>query len=524
MLRSVALISGLVLCGLAQPASAQSRKDVELTMKRATHFMVEKASTRGGYVWSYLPDMSRRWGEMEAYTTMAWVQPPGTGTMGHLFLDAYHATGDEYYYQAATKAAEALIAGQHRSGGWNYFMDYAGPESAKRWYATIGANAWRLEEFQHYTDNATFDDAGTSEAMQFLLRMYLEKHDAKFKPALDKALNFVLNSQYPNGGWPQRWPHDDRWPAYGDYITFNDDVAAENIKFLTMVWQTLGDRRALDSIHRAMNIFVVTQQRPPQAGWGLQYSLDLKPAGARTYEPKALVTHTTAANIRQLMNFYRMTGDRKFLAGIPDALVWLQSVRVPVGQEHDGKAFPTFIEIGTNRPLYVHRTGSNVVNGHYYVDYNPEATIGHYSAWRAIDLEKLRAEYQALAAMPPQQAAQDSPLRQSGQPLPRYFINGDEAGSDLNAKFRDQSISQIVASLSKDGWWPTELRATSHAYSAPGPRTPVPGDYRTTRVGDNSDTSPYLAEKPVIGISTAAYIANMARLITVLRKNAAGGL
>ena len=36
------------------------------TMKRATTFMVEKVSTSGGYVWSYLPDLSRRWGEMEA--------------------------------------------------------------------------------------------------------------------------------------------------------------------------------------------------------------------------------------------------------------------------------------------------------------------------------------------------------------------------------------------------------------------------------------------------------------------------
>jgi PelA/Pel-15E family pectate lyase len=501
---------------LSAPASAQSRGEIEQVMKRATHFMVDRVAYRGGYVWAELPDKSRRWGEMEAYPTMIWVQPPGTATVGNLYLDAYHATRDEYYYKAATKAAEALIAGQHRSGGWNYFIDFAGPESAKRWYSTIGANAWRLEEFQHYTDNATFDDAGTSEAMQFLLRMYLEKHDAKFKPALDKAINFVLKSQYPNGGWPQRWPHDDRWPAYGDYITFNDDVAAENIRFLTMVWQTLGDRRALDSISRAMNIFLVTQQPAPQAGWGLQHSLDLKPAGARTYEPKSLATHTTASNIRQLMNFYRMTGARKFLARIPEALAWLESVRLPKGQEHDGKAFPTFIEIGTNRPLYVHRTGSNIVNGRYYVNYDPAATPGHYSAWRAIDLDKLRRDYESLNALSPEEAAKDSPLRKGSQPLPRFFADGADAGSDLNAALRNQSVGDIIASLNSDGWWPTPLHATSNPYAGPGPRTPVPGDYRTTRVGDYSDTSPDITDKPVTGISTAAFIANMTKLIAAL--------
>ena len=81
----------------ARSAAAQpDRAQIEATMKRATRFMVEKVATNGGYLWSYLPDMSRRWGEMEAYPTMIWVQPPGTATMGHLFLDAYHATHDDY--------------------------------------------------------------------------------------------------------------------------------------------------------------------------------------------------------------------------------------------------------------------------------------------------------------------------------------------------------------------------------------------------------------------------------------------
>jgi len=35
-------------------------------MRRATEFMVSRVAVHGGYVWSYLPDMSRRWGEIEA--------------------------------------------------------------------------------------------------------------------------------------------------------------------------------------------------------------------------------------------------------------------------------------------------------------------------------------------------------------------------------------------------------------------------------------------------------------------------
>ena len=65
-------------------AQTVSKAEVAETMKRATRFMVEKLAYRGGYLWSYLPDRSRVWGEIEAYKTMVWVQPPGTATMGHL--------------------------------------------------------------------------------------------------------------------------------------------------------------------------------------------------------------------------------------------------------------------------------------------------------------------------------------------------------------------------------------------------------------------------------------------------------
>ena len=506
-----------LLAGSVAPAAAQSRPEIEAAMKRATSFMVEKVANHGGYVWAYLPDMSRRWGEIEAAPTMVWVQPPGTATMGHLFLDAFHATGDVYYYRAAEQAAGALIRGQHRSGGWNYFIDFAGPASTRKWYETIGRNAWRMEEFQHYSDNATFDDAGTSEAMQLLLRLYAEKRDPRYKAPLEKAIRFVLDSQYPIGGWPQRWPADPHFPAYSSYITFNDDVAAENIRFLLMVWQELGDKRVIDPIIRAMNVFLVTQQGPPQPGWGLQYTLDLKPAAARSYEPLALVTHTTAANVKQLMNFYRLTGETKFLARIPEALDWLDSVRLPKERVQGNRAYPTFIEIGTNRPLYVHRRGSNVVNGAYYVDHDPEAPLGHYSAYRAIDVPALRREYQALMKTAPEVASKDSPLLSNvRRPLPRFFVEGEDAGSDLNAASGRRSPAALIASLNQAGWWPTPLAATSNPYRGPGPASAVPGDYRTTRVGDSSDTSPYIAEHPVTGISTATYIANMAALIRAL--------
>ena len=509
-------------------ADPPDRARVLDTMKRATAFMVGKVAVSGGYVWTYLPDMSRRWGEIEARPTMIWMQPPGTPSMGHAFLDAYRATRDESYSHAAERAAGALIRAQHPSGGWNYAFDTAGPASLAAWYDTVGRNAWRLEEFQHDWGNATFDDAGTAESTTFLLRLYLEKRDARYRAALDRAIGFILDSQHPIGAWPQRFPptarpftHGGR-PDYTSYLTFNDGVTAGNIDTLVLCYQALGDARLRDAAARGMRAFITLQQLPPQAGWALQYTPGLKPAGARSYEPAALATHTTASNIEQLLRFYRLTGDAGFLAPVPAALDWLEAVRLPpdvAAIAGLGRTHPTFVEIGTNRPLYVHRRGSNVVNGEYYVDGDPRNTIGHYSSFRQMDVARLREEYAAARALAPAEATKGSPLLPGAGPvpLPRYFTVrepvafGPDAGMPPAAR-----AARAIAALDAQGRWIVPLGSTSHPYRGDGPKEIAPGDFSRRQVGDESDTSPYRADPGLTGISTAAYIRNMGALIRFL--------
>ena len=516
--------------GLTQavPAPTSPGREATLaTMKRASRFMTDEASVGGGYVWQYLPDFSRRWGELEASPTIIWVQPPGTATMGHLFLDAYHATNDEFYYEAAQAATDALIRGQHPSGGWNYVIDTAGPDSLRRWYETFGKNAWRMEEFQRYYGNATFDDAGTSEASQLLLRLYLEKRDRRYRAPLDRAIRFVLDAQYPNGGWPQRYPRvaDSGLHGHADYtgyITFNDDVAGENLEFLIFAYQTLGDRRLLDPIRRGMDIFLATQQPMPQPAWGLQHFSDtLKPAGARTYEPEAFATHTTATNLRSLMTFYRLTGERKYLARIPEALDWLDRVATPAALRAAGRTHPTFVRIGDDEPMYIHRRGSNVTNGEYYADASPVDVVGHYGSFRNLDVAALRADYLALAALPIEEATRRSPLLSPARTydLPRYFTLKDVNVWDMGRDARRTTApparraADLSASLNARGYWPTPLTTTSNPFIGDGPQTVTGGEYRTTRVGDIHDTSPWTTDFPVEGVSTESFIRNMGDLI-----------
>lgn len=512
-------------------AAPPKTSEVEAAMKEATAFMREEVSYRGGYLWSYLPDFSRVWGELEAKRTMIWIQPPGTATVGHLYLDALNATGDRYYYEAAQEVANAIIWAQHPSGGWNYLADYAGEESLKHWYETVGKSAWRLEEFQHYYGNATFDDAGTMEAAKFLLRIYMVERDPRYRPALNRAIDFVLDSQYPIGGWPQRYPlryehSKDGQPDYTSFITFNDDVAQENIEFLLLCYQALGRSDVREPVIRAMNTFLVTQMGPPQPGWSLQYTLELKPAGARTYEPKSLSPSTTAANIYQLIKFYRLTGETKFLAPIPSALDWLDRARLPESEQEDGRTHPTFVEVGTGKPLYTHRRGSNATSGRYYVDHDPENTLGHYGSKKHVDVQALRELYQRVSAMPKEEATEGSPLLEPQSPeLPRFFTLGNVSVSDLNTRSLESGESgdlandaaRLLGELNDRGYWPTPLRYTSNPYRGPAPDEPTPGDFGGRNVGDQWDTSPYRAEEPVMGISTGAFVKNMGVLIRYLR-------
>ena len=475
------------LC-LTPHLSAQRRNElpaeVLATMKKATVFMVENVSNNGGFLWSYAPDFSRMWGELEAKPTMIWVEAPGTPAMGHLFLDAYYLTGDKYYYKAAEAAARALIWGQLPCGGWNYVIDFAGEASLKDWHKMIyDGYDWPAYEHQYYYGNATYDDNVTIMAAELLLRMYLNEYNPVYKPALDKAIDFVLESQYPIGGWPQRYPlrhdhpEDDGSPDYTSFITINDGVFTSNINFLIKCYQTLGEQRILEPITRAMTCVIALQGGNPQAGWGLQHdlSVDLLPARARPFEPAGYASHGTAEMIQTLMYFYRLTGNSKYMARIPDAFAFLESIAIPESEwsdfeprrrpQREGQILcPTFVEIGTNKGLYLHRTPGDIRTGHYYVDYDRSNLIDHYSSVRTINLSALKEEYQELMNTPTEELTRNSPLKSTELvEYPKYYTTWNSGAPT------EENVRKIVDALKNKPYWPGPLPAVSSEYVGFGP-------------------------------------------------------
>jgi PelA/Pel-15E family pectate lyase len=523
-LKTAILLTGLY-CNTVSAQNEYLYQQAEQALYKATKFMNDSVSTNGGYVWYYLPDLSRRWGEMEAYKTMVWVQDGGTVSVGHMLLDAYDATRNEYFYQAAERAAGAMIWGQSNEGGWNYMIDFGGDQSLRQWYATIGKNGWRLEEFQHYYGNDTYDDDVTSDATRFLLRLYLKKLDPKYKPALDKAINFILKSQYPNGGWPQRYPlrydfNKAGHPDYSSYYTFNDDVIWENVLFLIQCYETLGEKRFLDPIYRGMNFYRLSQTG--SGGWGQQYDKRMNPAGARTYEPAALLPKTSFSNAILLLKFYQYTGDKKFLARVPDAIKWLEKTRLPQSMTENGRfTHPTFVDAATGKPVFVHRKGSNVKYGFYYVDSADKNLLRHYGEKTVIDIEKLKEEYKRIIALSPEEATKNSPLiprkfAQPGTPQSFYYLSRYD-GPEFDSVVSEARIKSVINALDDKNRWLVKHVMISNPYIGDGENKELTNEYASANVGDDTDTSPYRDMSEQEYISTPAYIRNMQLLINYLK-------
>ena len=68
------------------------------------------------HAWAYLPDLSRRWGELEARKTQIWIQPPGTPTgVGRLDWNGRRPIHGDFAGRTLFGLAHA-----QRSSRWNF--------------------------------------------------------------------------------------------------------------------------------------------------------------------------------------------------------------------------------------------------------------------------------------------------------------------------------------------------------------------------------------------------------------------
>jgi len=438
-------VSLCVFINTTNTAAEPKEKDVLAAMKKAAGFMANTVSTNGGYVYMYSEDLAQQWGEVPARKSQIWVQPPGTPTVGEMYLEAYKATNDPDYLRYAEKTAQALIWGQHPAGGWHYLIDFD-MTGIRKWYDEVASRCWGWEEYLHYYGNCSFDDYTTSAPVRFLIKLYMATLDPKYRASILKALDFILESQYPNGAWPQRFPlmydyaHDGH-ADYTHYYTFNDDVIRDNIDLLLEAYEKLGNEEYIEAAYRGMDFYLISQLPKPQAGWAQQYTLDMKPGWARSYEPDAVCTVQTLTNIYDLMKFYKITGDRKYLSPVPAALEWLEnSVFNTDPSKNYTHAY--FYELETNKPLWSHREGTSIDDGRYWVDYDI-TDYYPYGVPLKLDISGIKSEYERVKGLSPKQAkAEYEAQKKSRISIPSV---------------QPEKVEEIISSLDKRGAWITDI-------------------------------------------------------------------
>ncbi len=341
-------------------------KAAEEAMHKGVHYFRTEVAYGGGYLGTYLPDLSDQWGEGHATRTQNWIQPPGSPSVGFAFLRAWEATGDKFYLDGAKEVADALVYGQLECGGWNYIVDHA-PEGAKRYYYRHNKDS-DDESLKSGRNQATFDDNVTQHATRLLMAVddALDKKDEAIHDAALYALDFMLRAQHESGGWSQRYPLSGR--GYGDFFTFNDSTIRDCADVMMIAYRTYGDERYAEAVRKCGDFIIKAQLPEPQAIWAQQYDFDLKPAWARRFEPPGPCGGESRGVLSLLIEIALFTGDAKYLEPIPKALDWYKRSALPNGR------WARFYELKTNRPLYL--TSDNRTS--YWLTYDDSDLPDHY--------------------------------------------------------------------------------------------------------------------------------------------------
>jgi hypothetical protein len=436
--------------GLAgQDVDAALRARARASLRKAVEFYRTKVATEGGYHFAYAEDLSYGRSEMSEGPTRVEIQRDGTPLVGLAYLEAYAATADTYYLDAARDVARALVKGQYCSGGWDYYIEFDPSKRAQFPYRADGGCARR--DATSSERPTTLDDNVTQAAVRVLMRVDRELgfKDAAIHEAARFALDSLVKAQYPNGAWPQRYSQfpaaadfpvrrasypaswERKWPgaSYYTHYTFNDNSIVDAMDAMLEAARIYSEPRYLAAAEKGGEFILLAQMPEPQPGWAQQYDRDMHPAWARQFEPPSITGGESQSALRALLLLYRETANRKYLEPIPRALAYYKQSMLPDAanpSEARRRACPgnapcvaRFYELHTNRPLYITKgtrvtavgQGVSNVDG-YEVSYSDASVITHYAVLTSgAGFSAIEREFDAVQTSGPASSRRPDRLR-----------------------------------------------------------------------------------------------------------------
>lgn len=321
----------------------------------------------------------------------------------------------QYPESEYTKIADNILLFQRDNGGWlkNYDMRaILTPEQIK--------NVIRTKSIL----NTTFDNATTYTHIDYLAQVYTRTKTKKYKEACLKGIDFILEAQYSNGGWPQYFPLE---KDYSRHITFNDEAyigimnllkkvnsGDSNFAFLddkTKTKVALAYQKGIDCI---LKMQIMDQGK--LTAWCQQHDeITLLPAWARTFEPPSICNGESAAVVLFLMNIDNP--NEKIIKSVQAAVKWFSDSKIyntrvetfdapkfeskytTVTKDNRVVTDPTappiwtrYYELGTEKPLFCDRdskyrysmaeVGRERRVGYSWYTYNPEKVLAKYPEWQ----------------------------------------------------------------------------------------------------------------------------------------------
>jgi PelA/Pel-15E family pectate lyase len=329
----------------------------------------------------------------------------------------------EWYGSAEARAtADATVSFQTPAGGWSKNQDRRiarlpgqrfsnDAETMEQNPANFDAPADRF-----WTFVGTLDNDSTWSEMRFLARVAAQApgHEGDaWRASVVKGVRYLLNAQYPNGGWPQIWPLEG---GFHDSITFNDNAVANAAMVLRDVSHGAEGfdfvpadlkSRSAEATHKAVDVILAAQIRSGDTllGWAQQVEpMRLVPTSARNYEPRSIASGETTDILIFLMGETDPSPELK--AAIRGGAAWLEATRVydkSFEQTPDGRklvdragAGPIWsrnYDLVTGHPIFgdkdqtihddVNELSAGRRNGYSWWNATPQKALDAYAAWAA---------------------------------------------------------------------------------------------------------------------------------------------
>jgi PelA/Pel-15E family pectate lyase len=282
------------------------------------------------------------------------------------------------------RIADNVVSWQNANGGWWKGYDVSAPKAGATKSNDKPTLAPTGDRQGDWARTSTIDNKATFTELRFLARAYRATQDQKYRESFERGLKFLFDAQYPNGGWPQRFPLEDN---YGRHITYNDNAMAGVMHLMLDVaegkddfaWTTAEQRAAAKkSFDQGVQCILDTQikQDGKLTGWCQQHDAKtLAPTSARSYELPSIAGSESAEIVLLLMRIEQP--EPRVKESIRSAVRWLEASKIagkrvkdvrdpslPKGRDQvlvdDHGAEPIwarFYDIETNRPFFVGRDG-----------------------------------------------------------------------------------------------------------------------------------------------------------------------